>query len=111
MIDRIKEHAGLWTFGIFVVAALGLGWKGWGWIVSAQEAVVVRYDEKLQVQIRGEVGKLEGKIEGNERLFQIILEQLKGLRDDLRATRTELSDDLKETRKDLGDRITNFAKK
>ena len=61
----IKDHAGLWTFGILAVAVLGLLGGIGVWALESQ-------DRKVMVALTAEAKRLDARIDGNKELLQRI---------------------------------------
>ena len=68
----IKEHAGLWTFGILMVVLLtslcGLG----AWALAAQDAKQVARNNILQTNLTVEVKRLDGDIADLKNVLQAV---------------------------------------
>ena len=68
----IKEHAGLWTFGILMVVLLtalcGLG----AWALAAQDAKQVARNNILQTNLTVEVKRLDGDIADLKSVLQAV---------------------------------------
>lgn len=70
VVEWARNHAGLWTCGIFIVALLG-GIGGLGvWALNAQKQVVVGIVEKKETALKGEIDttrvileRLESRVE------------------------------------------------
>lgn len=75
-IELVRNHAGLWTFGIFVLAVLG-GMVGIGaWALDAQKQVVVGIVEKKEAALKGQVDGKEAALKGEIDTSRMILERL-----------------------------------
>ena len=61
----IKDHAGFWTFGIFVVAILGLLGGIGVWALDSQ-------DRKIMATLTAEAKRLDTRIDGNTELLKLI---------------------------------------
>ena len=68
----IKEHAGLWTFGILMVVVLtalcGLG----AWALAAQDAKQLARNNILQTNLTVEVKRLDGDIADLKNVLQAV---------------------------------------
>lgn len=61
----IKDHAGLWTFGILMVAILGLLGGVGLWALESQ-------DRKIMTALTAEAKRLDTRIDGNKEILQRI---------------------------------------
>lgn len=79
-IAWIKEHAGFWTFGLFLIAA-GSGIYAW------TESVVVAQVAPVKVRLASEVKRMDERID-------VVVEKIEEVKKELKA-------ELKEVRKDI----------
>ncbi len=54
-IEWIKNHAGLWTFGIFVIAVLGVVGALGAWALEGQKKAVLAIVEQKEATLKGEI--------------------------------------------------------
>lgn len=73
-IEWIKKHAGLWTFGIFVAAMLGVVGAVGVWGLEVQKKEVLAIVEQKVATLKGEIDgtreileRLEGRVERLEK--------------------------------------------
>ncbi len=58
----LKEHAGLWTFGLLIIAVLIGIYNGTNYIANAQVVPVKAQVEKLDGITKSEIKRVEGKV-------------------------------------------------
>lgn len=75
----IREHAGLWTFGILMVVVLtALGGLG-AWALAAQDAKQFARNNILQTNLTVEVKRLDGDIADLENVLQAVSRKIERL--------------------------------
>ncbi len=66
-IEWIKTHAGLWTFGIFVVAVLGVVGAVGVWGLEGQKKEVLAIVEQKEATLKGEIDSTKKILERLEK--------------------------------------------
>ena len=89
-VRAIKEHAGLWTFGLLLLAAAG-GIYAW------TESIVGAQVSPVKVQFTSEVRRMDGRID-------VVVEKIEEVKKELKA-------EIKEVRKDIRRLDEKFDKK
>jgi len=89
----IREHAGLWTFGILMVVVLtalcGLG----AWALAAQDAKQLARNNTLQTSLTVEVKRLDGDIADLKNVLQAVSGKIDRL--DIKIDRLDMKLDKK----------------
>ena len=90
----IREHAGLWTFGILMVVLLtalcGLG----AWALAAQDAKQLARNNTLQTNLTVEVKRLDGDIADLKNVLQAVSGKIDRLDMKLDGAKKEIKDDI-----------------
>ena len=90
----IKEHAGLWTFGILMVVVLtalsGLG----AWAIAAQDAKQLARNNILKTNLNVEVKRLDGDIADLKNVLQAVSGKIDKLDTKIDGAKKEIKDDI-----------------